>query len=55
MDEKIQVWAWVKMKTIPYWTWKLCWGGRSMIKAIYQAWKAKAYSGCIKIEWRGVR
>ena len=31
------------------------WGGSSLIKAIYHAWKAKAYSGCVKIEWRGTR
>ena len=29
--------------------------GRSLIKSIYQAWKAKSYSGCVKIEWRGTR
>jgi len=34
---------------------KFVWGGGSLIKAIYQAWVAKGYSGCVKIEWRGTR
>lgn len=53
MDEKIQVWAWIKFKG--QFSYKLVWGGKSIIKAIFQAWVAKAYSGCVKIEWRGVR
>lgn len=58
MGEKITVWSWVKEKEGPLvenWKYKFVWGGRSLIKAIYQAWLAKAYSGCVKIEWRGTR
>ena len=58
MDEKIQVWAWVQMEdkeNLLYYDYKLVWGGRSLIKAIWHAWIAKGYSGCVKIEWRGIR
>ena len=48
MHEKITVWAWVEMEIIPVWTWKLCHGGNSIIKAVYYAWRARAFFGICK-------
>ncbi len=55
---KIIVFAWVKVKegpTVENWVYEFVWSGSSMVKAIWHAWVAKGYSGCVKIEWRGVR
>ena len=58
MDEKVTVYAWVPVNGQYYslkFYYKRVWGGKSIIQALYHAWIAKAYSGCVKIEWRGTR
>lgn len=55
MLEKFEVYAWYRKPGGIETKYHEVWGGRSLVKAIYHAWKAKAYSGCVKIEWRGVR
>lgn len=56
MGEKFQVWAWDSFAAMRVGDrYDKVWGGRSLIKAIYYAWVAKGYSGCVKIEWRGTR
>ena len=61
MDKKFQVWAWYKKfcrdsnPVTHERKYHLVWGGRSLVKAIWHAWVAKGYSGCVKIEWRGTR
>jgi len=52
---KFIVKAWVKFGGMGKYHYKFVWGGGSLIKAIYHAWVAKGYSGCVKIEWRGTR
>ena len=55
---KFLVWAWVKAgnpDTMQKRKYRFVWGGNSIIAAVFQAWVAKGYSGCVKIEWRGTR
>ena len=52
---KIIVSAWVKLPGSERFHYKFVWSGGSILQAIWNAWNAKAYSGCVKIEWRGTR
>jgi len=59
MGNKFQVDDWIvtldQNGTTKFGKYKRVWEGRSLIKAIYHAWMAKGYSGCVKIEWRRTR